>query len=129
MGSLISHANPVCIFVTLYGRSFTLWQFFTSNPAAPGVDCRGMYAFGMSCLMKTWVVLFFVIEAILAMAGLTTVKIDFDGLHSSAVCSSKSIGSGEFLEGEIGSVILSLITVVDMKEGNARTHSLFSAWK
>ena len=79
--------------------------------------------------MKTWVVSFVLIMAILAMTGLTTVKIDFDGLHSSAVCSSKSIGSGEFLEGEIGRVIWSPITVVDMKEGNARTHSLFSAWK
>ena len=69
------------------------------------------------------------IVAILSIAGLTTVKIDFDGLHNSAVCSSKSIGSVEFLEDDIGRVISYPIMAVEVKAGNARTHSLFSRWK
>ena len=44
---------------------------------------------------------FGLVMVILEIAGLTNVKMDFDGLRSLAVCSSKSMGSDELLEEEV----------------------------
>ena len=83
----------------------------------------------MSCLIRTFVksLVWSYFLAILEIAGLTTVKVDFDGLHNSAVCSSKPMAHFKCLEDDIGSVISSPMFAVEINVGDESTHLLFSA--
>ena len=58
-------------------------------------------------------------------SGLATVDVDVDGLHNSALCSSKSMTPVEFLEDDIRRAISSPMMAVEINIGNTSTHPFF----